>query len=397
MFEHVDAYPGDPILSLNEAFKNDPRTGKINLSIGVYLDEQCRLPMMRSVLKAETAVLNTIGARPYLPMEGAPAYRKEVQHLLFGADHEAVEAKRIATVQTVGGSGALKVGADFLHAYFPTSQVWVSDPTWDNHRAIFAGSGFVVHSYPYYDPATKQANFAAMQSALRELPAKSIVVLHACCHNPTGADLTQQQWRELATLVRERELLPFFDIAYQGFGDGIDEDAFALRYFAAEKIDFLVANSFSKNFSLYGERVGGLSVVCTDAREADTVLGQLKSAVRRNYSSPPTHGGRIVSAVLESRELQSEWREEIGAMRTRIKAMREGLHAALQRRKPAHNFDYLIQQHGMFSYTGLSAEQVRRLREEFALYLIGSGRVCMAALTANTIDPAADAIARVLD
>jgi aromatic-amino-acid transaminase len=397
MFEHVDAYPGDPILSLNEDFKNDPRTGKVNLSIGVYLDEQSRLPMMSSVYKAETAVLNTISARPYLPMEGSPAYRKEVQQLLFGADNEAVDAKRIATVQTVGGSGALKVGADFLSVYFPKSQVWVSDPTWDNHRAIFAGSGFAVNSYPYYDPATKLANFAAMQAALRAFPPRSIVVLHACCHNPTGADLTQQQWRDLATLVREHDLLPFFDIAYQGFGDGIDEDAFPLRYFAAEKIDFLVANSFSKNFSLYGERCGALSVVCPDAQQADTVLGQLKAAVRRNYSSPPTHGGRIVAAVLESPVLQAEWRAELATMRTRIKAMREGLHAALQSRKPEHNFDYLLLQKGMFSYTGLKVEQVRRLREEFAVYLLGSGRVCMAALTQATIAPAADAIANVLN
>ncbi|MGH8806958.1 MAG: aromatic amino acid transaminase [Noviherbaspirillum sp.] len=397
MFEHVDAYPGDPILSLNEDFKNDPRAGKVNLSIGVYLDEKGRLPMMSAVFKAETALLNTIGARPYLPMEGSAAYRKEVQQLLFGTEHEAVSAKRIATAQTVGGSGALKVGADFLRVYFPKSQVWVSDPTWDNHRSIFAGSGFTVHSYPYYDPGTQQANFAAMQSALGALPAGSIVLLHACCHNPTGADLTEQQWRELVTIVRERALLPFFDIAYQGFGDGIDEDAFALRYFAAEKIDFLVANSFSKNFSLYGERVGALSVVCADAREADTVLGQLKAAVRRNYSSPPTHGGRIVEMVLESAELQAEWRDEIVAMRTRIRAMREGLYASLRSRKPAHNFDYLLQQKGMFSYTGLSREQVRRLREEFAVYLVGSGRVCMAALTEDTIAPAADAIAHVLD
>jgi aromatic-amino-acid transaminase len=397
MFEHVDAYPGDPILSLNEDFKNDPRTGKVNLSIGVYLDEEGRLPVMRAVREAETALLSAIGPRPYLPMEGSPSYRKAVQHLLFGKENEAVAAGRIATVQTLGGSGALRVGADFLHAYFAGKQVWISDPSWDNHRAIFAGAGFTVHSYPYYSAATKQVDFARMQETLQSVPAGSIVLLHACCHNPTGADLDEQQWRTLAELVKERGLLPFFDIAYQGFGDGLDEDAFALRHFASENIPFLVAGSLSKNFSLYGERCGSLSIACTDAQEADRVLGQLKAAIRRNYSSPPTHGARIVSAVLESTELFAVWKEELTDMRVRIKSMREGLHAALAQRKRGRDFDYVLKQHGMFSYTGLSPAQVNRLREEFAVYLVGSGRVCMAALTGNTIAPAADAIAQVLD
>lgn len=397
MFEHVDAYPGDPILSLNEDFKNDPRAGKINLSIGVYLDEEGRLPVMRAVREAESALLSAIGPRPYLPMEGSPAYRKAVQHLLFGKEHDAVAAGRIATVQTLGGSGALRVGADFLQAYFPGKQVWISDPSWDNHRAIFAGAGFAVQSYPYYSAATKQVDFERMQAALQEVPAGSIVLLHACCHNPTGADLSEQQWRTLAGLVKERGLLPFFDIAYQGFGDGLDEDAFALRHFASEGIPLLVAGSLSKNFSLYGERCGSLSIACADAQEADRVLGQLKAAIRRNYSSPPTHGARIVSAVLDSAELFTTWKEELTGMRVRIKSMREGLHAALVQRKPGRDFDYVLKQHGMFSYTGLSPAQVNRLREEFAVYLVGSGRVCMAALTGNTIAPAADAIAQVLD
>ena len=396
MFEHVDAYPGDPILSLNEDFKNDRRTNKINLSIGVYLDEEGRLPVMHAVREAESALLKNIGPRPYLPMEGSPAYRKAVQQLLFGARHPALATGRIATIQTLGGSGALRVGADFLQAYFGGRQVWISDPTWDNHRAIFTGTGFTVHTYPYYSAETKQVDFARMEAALQLIPEGSIVLLHACCHNPTGADLNEAQWRTLAQLTKQRKLLPFFDIAYQGFGEGLDEDAFALRHFADEGIDFLVAGSLSKNFSLYGERCGSLSVVCANAKEADTVLGQLKSAVRRNYSSPATHGGRIVSTVLESAELRSTWQEELTAMRVRIKAMREGLHAALVARKPDHNFDYVLLQKGMFSYTGLTPQQVTRLHEEFAVYLVGSGRLCMAALTQDTIAPAADAIAQVL-
>lgn len=396
MFEHVDAYTGDPILSLNEDFKNDPRTQKINLSIGVYLDEQGRLPVMRAVRQAESALLSTLGPRPYLPMEGSPDYRKAVQPLLFGAQREAVESKRIATVQTLGGSGALRVGADFLQAYFAGRQVWISDPSWDNHRAIFAGAGFDVQSYPYYSSETKQVDFARMLTALGSVPQGSIVLLHACCHNPTGADLNESQWRALADVVRSRALLPFFDIAYQGFGDGLEEDAFAMRHFADEGIHFLVASSFSKNFSLYGERCGSLNVVCADAKEADTVLGQLKAAIRRNYSSPSTHGARIVSAVLGNAELFTAWREELTAMRVRIKAMRQGLHAALVSRMPEGNFDYVLQQHGMFSYTGLTPAQVRTLREEFGVYLVGSGRLCMAALTQDTVEPAADAIAKVL-
>jgi aromatic-amino-acid transaminase len=397
MFEHVDAYPGDPILSLNESFKTDPRANKINLSIGVYLDEQGRLPVMRAVREAESALLQNIGPRPYLPMDGLAAYRKGVQQLLFGASLAALEEGRIATIQTLGGSGALRVGADFLHAYFAGRQVWISDPTWDNHRAIFQGAGFEVSSYRYYDPATKQADFAGMQAALERMPEGSIVVMHACCHNPTGADLSQDQWRTLAQLAKRRKLLPFFDIAYQGFGAGLDDDAFPLRHFANEGLQFLVAGSLSKNFSLYGERCGSLSVVCGSKPQADNVHGQLQSAVRRNYSSPPTHGGRIVASVLESAQLRAMWQKELDGMRVRIKSMREGLHAALVRRKPGHDFDYVLKQHGMFSYTGLSPQQVARLREEFAVYLVGTGRICLAALTPSTIEPSAEAIANVLE
>ncbi len=397
MFQHVEAYPGDPILTLNEDFQRDPRPAKVNLGIGVFLTEAGKLPIMGAVLKAETALLQELGARPYLPMEGAPSYRKEVQQLLFGETHLALAERRVATVQTIGGSGALRVGADFLAAYFGKSQIWISDPSWDNHRAIFSGAGFTVNSYPYYHPATQGVDFAAMQSTLQTVPKGDIVLLHACCHNPTGADLSEQQWRELATIIRERSLLPFFDIAYQGFGDGLAEDAFAIRHFTSEGISCLVAGSFSKNFSLYGERCGSLNIVCADANQADRVLGQLKAAVRRNYSSPPTHGGRIVSMVLENCELRSEWESELGTMRTRIRAMREGLHANLLAKRPDRNFDYILKQKGMFSFTGLKPAQINRLREEFGVYLVGSGRVCVAALTQKTLAPVADAIVQVLD
>jgi aromatic-amino-acid transaminase len=397
MFERVDAYPGDPILTLNEDFMNDPRSEKVNLSLGVFLNEAGKLPIMNAVLKAESTLTRNLGTRPYLPMEGAPDYRDAVQLLLFGEEHQALAEKRIATVQTIGGSGALKVGADFLAAYFRQSQVWVSDPTWDNHHAIFSGAGFVVKTYPYYSHATQAVDFDAMQAALRTIPEGDIVLLHASCHNPTGADLTNQQWRDLAPIIRDRGLIPFFDIAYQGFGGGIHEDAFAFRHFASEGIPALVASSFSKNFSLYGERCGSLNVVCDNPREVANVLGQLKAAVRRNYSSPPTHGSRIVSLVLQSSELRAEWTDELGAMRTRIKATREGLYADLRARRPDRNFRYLLDQKGMFSFTGLTPDQIRRLREEFAIYLIGSGRVCMAALTQEGIAPVANAIAQVLD
>jgi len=396
MFEHVDAYPGDPILSLNEDFQRDPRPRKVNLSIGVYLDESGRLPQMYAVREAEAAVLSAPGARPYLPMVGAPAYRKATQALLFGEDNALLAEGRIATVQTLGGSGALKVGADFLNAWFGGGRVWVSDPTWDNHWGLFSGAGFPVDRYPYYSPATKQVDFAAMQAALERLPKGDIVVLHACCHNPTGADLGEDQWRRLAPIFRERGLIPFFDIAYQGFGEGLEEDAFAIRHFAAEGIPLFVAVSFSKNFSLYGERCGALHVTCPDLGQAEKVLGQLKAAVRRNYSSPPTYGARIIAGVLEDARLRAQWTGELTAMRTRIQAMREGLYARLNGKVANASFDYLLKQKGMFSFTGLTPAQVGRLREDFGVYLIGTGRMCVAALTQQTLDPVAEAMIQVL-
>lgn len=395
-FLHIDPYAGDPILTLNEDFQRDPRAHKINLSIGIYFDEQGRLPVMEAVRQAETALLQTLGPKPYLPMTGHPVYRQAVQALLFGAEHEAVRSGRIATIQTLGGSGGLKVGGDFLKRYFPHAEVWVSDPTWDNHRAMFEGSGFKVHTYPYYDPATGGLKFAQMLALIQTLAAGSIVLLHACCHNPTGVDLTREQWSELIPVLRERRLLPYLDMAYQGFGDGIEEDAWALRALADAGVTFFVANSFSKSFSLYGERVGGLSVVCPDRVQADRVLGQLMAAVRRNYSSPPTHGSQIVARVLTTPSLQAAWADELGAMRSRIQAMRARLHAGLQARLPGGHFDYFIQQRGMFSYTGLDAHQADTLREQHGVYVLRSGRMCVAGLNAGNVDRVAESLAAVL-
>lgn len=396
MFEHIDPYPGDPILTLVETFLKDPRANKVNLSIGLYYDEEGRIPLLGSVQKAEAAYNATPAPRPYLPMEGDAAYRAAVQALLFGADGEPVTSGRVATIQTIGGSGALKVGADLLKRYFPASELWVSDPTWDNHRSIFDGAGITVHTYPYYDPETCGLRFDAMLAALKTLPAKSIVLLHPCCHNPTGVDLDQDQWRRVIAVVAERELIPFLDIAYQGFGDDLDADAFAIRAMAAAGVSFFVSNSFSKNLSYYGERCGGLSVVCKDAEEAARVLGQLKFTVRRNYSSPPLHGGRITAAVMNEPALRAQWVGEVAEMRERIKAMRQKLYDVLSAKIPGRDFRYFITQRGMFSYTGLSPRQVDRLRDEFAVYLVGSGRMCVAGLNTRNIDYVADAMAEVL-
>lgn len=397
MFQNVDAYAGDPILSLMETFKQDSRAHKVNLSIGLYYDAQGVIPQMKAVAAAE-ALLNAQpqGASLYLPMEGLPPYRSAIAPLLFGADHPVLKAGRIATIQTLGGSGALKVGADFLKFYFPNSQVWVSDPTWENHIAIFAGAGFTVNTYPWYDAESNGVNFDALLAKLNTLPAQSIVLLHPCCHNPTGADLTNAQWDEVTAVLKARELIPFLDIAYQGFGGGIEEDAYAIRSIAAAGLPALVSNSFSKIFSLYGERVGGLSIVCDDADEAARVLGQLKATVRRNYSSPPNFGAQVVSCVLNNPELKASWLAEVEAMRLRILDMRQVLVDALTQAVPGRNFDFLLRQRGMFSYTGLSAAQVDRLRDEFGVYLIASGRVCMAGLNRNNVHQVAEAFAAVM-
>ncbi|PHM61792.1 amino acid aminotransferase [Xenorhabdus ishibashii] len=396
MFQNVDAYAGDPILSLMEEFKNDPRTEKINLSIGLYYDEQGITPKLQAVATAEVQMKALPpSASLYLPMEGLLAYRTAVQELLFGKDHPLLSQQRIATIQTLGGSGALKVGADFLHRYFPDSEVWCSDPTWENHAAIFAGAGIKVNYYPYFDDKTKGVKFDEMLATFKQLPAKSIILMHPCCHNPTGSDLTNEQWDQVVQVAKERELLPFLDIAYQGFADGMEEDAYAIRAMANTGLPCLVSNSFSKIFSLYGERVGGLSVTCDDAKVAERVLGQLKAAVRRIYSSPPNFGAQIVARVLSNSELKNQWLDEVERMRLRILEMRTVLVNALQQALPEKNFNHLLKQRGMFSYTGFSQTQVDRLREEFGVYLVGSGRVCMAGVNHHNVQRIAEAFAAV--
>ncbi|WP_297196334.1 amino acid aminotransferase [uncultured Pluralibacter sp.] len=397
MFQHVDAYAGDPILSLMEKFKEDPRSDKVNLSIGLYYGADGVIPRLQAVAEAET-LLNARphGASLYLPMEGLSSYRSSVAPLLFGAGHPALQEQRIATVQTLGGSGALKVGADFLKHYFPQSKVWVSDPTWENHIAIFEGAGFEVGTYPWFDSDTNGVRFEALLDKLNTLPEKDIVLLHPCCHNPTGADLTPAQWDAVTAVLKARNLIPFLDIAYQGFGAGIEEDAYAIRAIADAGLQMLVSNSFSKIFSLYGERVGGLSVVCESTEAAGRVLGQLKATVRRIYSSPPSFGAQVVSEVLNSDALKARWLAEVETMRTRILSMRQALVEVLKQEMPDGNFDYLLKQRGMFSYTGLSAAQVDRLREEFGVYLIASGRMCVAGLNANNVQRVAKAFAAVM-
>ena len=396
MFQHVEFYPGDPILSLVETFNQDPRAEKVNLGIGIYFDNHGKLPLLDCVRSAEIERAATAQPRPYLPMEGLAAYRSAVQNLLFGQNHPALAEKRIATIHTLGGSGALKVGADFLKRWFPEAQAYVSDPTWDNHKSIFEGAGIPTGTYPYYNPATGGVKFEEMLAFFLSLPEHSILILHPCCHNPTGVDLTPAQWDAVLDIIQTRRLIPFMDIAYQGFGDDLNSDAYAIRQAAAMGLPLLVSNSFSKNMSLYGERVGGLSVVCPSAQEADLVFGQLKYGVRRIYSSPPAHGGFITADVMNTPEWFAMWQGEVAEMRDRIKAMRQKLYDTLRSKLPERNFDYFIRQRGMFSYTGLTPQQVERLQNEFAVYLVGTGRMCVAGLNDSNIEYVAHAFSEVL-
>jgi aromatic-amino-acid transaminase len=397
MFGHIPSYGGDPIFALVDAFNADPRPHKVNLSIGIYFDEQGRLPVLDSVRRAEALIVERGGPKPYLPMEGLAQTRAAVQALLFGDKHPVIRDGRAVTIQTVGSSGGLRVGADFLRAALPGSAVWVSDPTWDNHRSMFEGSGFAVHTYPYYDPATGGVRFDDLLGAVAALPPRAIVLLHGGCHNPTGVDLSPAQWDTLIPVLRERGVLPYLDLAYQGFGDGLAEDAYAVRALADTGLSFFVANSFSKSMSVYGERCGALTAVCADAAQADLVLGQLKFTVRRNYSSPPLHGARLVATVLGEPELRSLWEAELAGMRERIAAMRRALHGALTTALPGRDLDFFLTQRGMFSYTGLSAAQVDRLREDHAVYLIRSGRICVAGLNGGNVDRTAAALAAVIN
>ncbi|WP_110972401.1 amino acid aminotransferase [Pseudomonas huaxiensis] len=385
MFEHVETYPGDPILSLMDDYQRDPRAGKVNLSIGFYYDEHGQVPVLPSVRRAKALLdARAESANLYLPMDGHPGFREAVQGYLFG-ELDGADSERIVTLQSVGGSGALRVGADFLKRYYPQSQVWVSDPTWDNHLAIFQGAGFAVNRYPYLDASGKAIDFAAMLDLFGELPAHSIVLLHACCHNPTGVDLTPEQWERLYALFRERSLIPFLDAAYLGLGEGLDADTYAIRALARSGITGLVSNSFSKVFSLYGERVGSLSVVCQDGDIARRVAGQLKGTVRTNYSNPPRHGAELVATIFGDTELTALWRQELEAMRARMVGMRQALFDEVRRIDVRREVDYLLCQKGMFSYTGLSADAVDRIREQHGVYLIRSGRMCVAGLNESNL------------
>lgn len=397
MFQHIPPYAGDPILSLMEQFNADPRQGKVNLSIGLYYNEDSIVPQLDTIIEAQKRIEPLQSkTKLYLPMEGFKPYREAIQALLFGTNSPAVKSGRAVTIQTLGGSGALKVGADFLKNYFPNSEVWVSQPTWDNHVAIFNGAGFKTHFYPYFDAQTGGVNFERMLSALKQLPEQSIVLLHPCCHNPTGADLNPAQWDQVIEVLKAGNLIPFLDIAYQGFGDGMEQDAYAIRAMDQAGLNFIVSNSFSKIFSLYGERVGGLTFVCDDVEAAQATFGQLKATVRRIYSSPPTTGAWLVDQVLNDAELNQQWQGEVQHMRERIIKMRQILRDELSKALPDRDFNYLVEQKGMFSYTGLTGEQVDTLREDYAIYLVRSGRICVAGLNMNNIYVVAKAVAEVL-
>ncbi|MDN7866958.1 aspartate/tyrosine/aromatic aminotransferase [Burkholderia multivorans] len=396
LFSAVQLAPRDPILGLNEAFNADTRPTKVNLGVGVYTNEDGKIPLLRAVREAEKARVDAGLPRGYLPIDGIAAYDAAVQKLLLGNDSPLIAAGRVVTAQALGGTGALKIGADFLRTVNPNVKVAISDPSWENHRALFEAAGFEVVAYPYYDAATNGVNFEGMLSALNGYAPGTIVVLHACCHNPTGVDLTEAQWQQVVDVVKARNLVPFLDIAYQGFGESIEADAAAVRLFAAADLSAFVSSSFSKSFSLYGERVGALSIITSSKDEAARVLSQLKRVIRTNYSNPPTHGGAVVAAVLASPELHAAWVQELGEMRDRIRAMRNGLVERLKASGVDRDFSFINAQRGMFSYSGLTAAQVDRLREEFGIYAVATGRICVAALNTRNLDVVANAVAAVL-
>lgn len=397
IFAAVEMAPRDPILGLNEAFQADTRAEKVNLGVGVYYDDAGKIPLLAAVRTAEEARLKAAPARGYQPIEGAAAYNKAVQALLFGTDSALVNAGRAITFEALGGTGALKVGADFLKRLNPEAQVLISNPSWENHRALFEAAGFEVGTYAYYDASTRGVDFDGMLNSLNGAAAGTVVVLHACCHNPTGADLSAEQWAQVVETVRSRQLVAFIDMAYQGFADGIEPDAVALRLFAESGLEFFVASSFSKSFSLYGERVGALTVV-TDNKETSTrVLSQVKRVVRTNYSNPPTHGGAIVAAVLSDPALRQQWEDELAGMRDRIRLMRSALVDKIAAAGVKQDFSFVVRQRGMFSFTGLTADQVEKLKHDFGIYAVSSGRICLAALNSGNIDYVANAIAAVVN
>ena len=396
LFSAVEMAPRDPILGLNEAFNADTRTDKVNLGVGVYCNEEGRIPLLRAVIEAETIRAAEHASRGYLPIDGIQVYDQAVQKLLFGADSALLAAGRVITTQSVGGTGALKIGADFLKQLQPDAVVAISDPSWENHRALFEAAGFPVQNYRYYDAASHDVNRAGMLEDLDALPAGSIVVLHACCHNPTGVDLTPADWQNVLEVVKAKGLIPFLDMAYQGFGDGIAEDAAAVRLFADSGLSFFVSSSFSKSFSIYGERVGALSIVTQSKDESARVLSQVKRVIRTNYSNPPTHGASIVAAVLNSPDLRAKWEAELAEMRERISGMRRQMVELLAKKAPGHDFSFVARQRGMFSYSGLTVEQVGRLRTEFGIYALDTGRICVATLNQRNIEGVTDAIVKVI-
>ncbi len=395
-FSRIAQAPADPILGLTEAFNNDPSPHKVNLGVGVYQDASGKVPVLKAVREAETRWHAREDSKSYLPIDGVAAYNKQVQSLLFGPDSDIIADRRAVTIQGLGGTGALKVGADFLRRFFPESDLYISDPSWENHRALFESAGFQVENYPYYDAASHGVNFDGMIAALQNLPAQSIVVLHACCHNPTGVDLTNAQWDTLVSLFQNSSLIPFLDFAYQGFGAGLEPDAYAVRAFANGGVACLIANSFSKSFSLYRERVGALTVVTPDEGEAKRVLSQLKRVIRTNYSSPAAHGANVVATILGEPDLRRMWEGELAEMRERILQMRSLLVQGLKERDVPQDFSFVAQQRGMFSYSGLTKEQAHTLRGENSLYIVDSGRICVAALNAKNLPVVCDAIAHVL-
>ena len=392
----VPMAPKDPILGITELYVADKNPQKVNLGVGVYYDNSGKVPLLECVRLAELQRVQSGAPKPYLPIDGLQSYDQAVQTLVFGADAPTVREKHVVTVQALGGTGGLKIGADFLKQLAPDAQVWISEPSWENHRALFEGAGFKVGSYPYFDPATRGLRFEAMLAALKALPAGSIVVLHSCCHNPTGVDLSQEQWQKVLAVVQARGLVPFLDLAYQGFAEGIDADAYAARLFAGSMAPVFLSSSFSKSLSLYGERVGAFSLVAGSADEAARALSHVKRIVRTNYSNPPTHGSDIVARVLTTPELRALWERELGGMRERIKTMRKALADAIRQRAPGADWSFVLKQHGLFSYTGLTKAQVERLRKEYSIYAIETGRICVAALNAKNIDYVGEAIARVL-
>ena len=396
MFSAVEMAPRDPILGLNEQYAADSNPNKVNLGVGVYFDDNGKLPLLQCVQNAEKTLMAHPTARGYLPIDGIAAYDAAVKTLVFGSQSEPIQSGRVATVQGIGGTGGLKIGADFLKKLSPNSKILISDPSWENHRALFTQAGFTVDAYRYYNAAQRGIDFEGMLADIAAAPAGTIVLLHACCHNPTGYDISPAQWDQVISTIEAKQLIPFLDMAYQGFGYGIQEDGAVIGKFVQAGLTFFVSTSFSKSFSLYGERVGALSVLCASKEEADRVLSQLKIVIRTNYSNPPTHGGAVVAAVLNNPELRALWERELGEMRVRIKAMRQKLVDGLKAAGVQKDMSFITKQIGMFSYSGLSKEQMVRLRNEFGIYGTDTGRMCVAALNSKNIDYVCQCIAKVI-